>query len=104
MLPSTSGWSSSSDVMTLTTPFGLIQIFGPEWVVEPTFDADFRPSSYGLRTKRRAHDAIAEIHYLTSLVTPRWVGSPRRVSPAVDQRTPTTLNAGGPLTGVLSDA
>jgi RNA-directed DNA polymerase len=31
-------------------------------VLEPIFEADFRPCSYGFRPNRRAHDAIAEIH------------------------------------------
>jgi RNA-directed DNA polymerase len=35
-------------------------------VLEPIFEADFKPCSYGFRPKRRAHDAIAEIHYLNS--------------------------------------
>lgn len=35
-------------------------------VLEPIFEADFKPSSYGFRPKRRAQDAIAEIHYLAS--------------------------------------
>jgi RNA-directed DNA polymerase len=35
-------------------------------VLEPIFEADFKPCSYGFRPNRRAHDAIAEIHYLTS--------------------------------------
>ncbi len=35
-------------------------------VLEPIFEADFRPCSYGFRPRRRAQDAIAEIHYLTS--------------------------------------
>ncbi len=34
--------------------------------LEPIFEADFKPCSYGFRPKRRAHDAIAEIHYLNS--------------------------------------
>jgi RNA-directed DNA polymerase len=33
-------------------------------VLEPIFEADFKPCSYGFRPNRRAHDAIAEIHYL----------------------------------------
>jgi RNA-directed DNA polymerase len=37
-------------------------------VLEPIFEADFRPSSYGFRPRRRAQDAIAEIHYLGSPV------------------------------------
>ena len=35
-------------------------------VLEPIFEADFHPCSYGFRPKRRAQDAIAEIHYLGS--------------------------------------
>jgi RNA-directed DNA polymerase len=35
-------------------------------VLEPIFEAEFRPCSYGFRPKRRAHDAIAEIHQFTS--------------------------------------
>jgi RNA-directed DNA polymerase len=35
-------------------------------VIEPIFEVDFRPCSYGFRPRRRAHDAIAEINYLAS--------------------------------------
>jgi RNA-directed DNA polymerase len=35
-------------------------------VLEPIFEADFKPCSYGFRPNRRAQDAIAEIHYFTS--------------------------------------
>jgi RNA-directed DNA polymerase len=35
-------------------------------VLEPVFEADFKPCSYGFRPNRRAHDAIAEIYYLAS--------------------------------------
>src|SRR6266699_3406885 len=35
-------------------------------VLEPIFEADFKPCSYGFRPNRRAHDAIAEIHHLAS--------------------------------------
>lgn len=35
-------------------------------VLEPVFEADFRPCSYGFRPGRRAHDALAEIHHLAS--------------------------------------
>ena len=35
-------------------------------VLEPIFEADFKPCSYGFRPKRRAQDAIAEIHHLAS--------------------------------------
>ena len=37
-------------------------------VLEPIFDADFQPSSYGFRPRRRAQDAIAEIHYRGSAI------------------------------------
>jgi len=41
-------------------------------VLEPIFEADFQPCSYGFRPNRRAQDAIAEIHhYGTSGY--RWV-------------------------------
>jgi RNA-directed DNA polymerase len=32
-------------------------------VLEPIFEADFEPVSYGFRPYRRAHDAIADIHH-----------------------------------------
>jgi RNA-directed DNA polymerase len=35
-------------------------------VLEPIFEADFKPASYGFRPRRRAQDAIAEIHQFTS--------------------------------------
>ncbi|MDH2394025.1 group II intron reverse transcriptase/maturase [Streptomyces sp. HNM0663] len=38
-------------------------------VLEPIFETDFKPCSYGFRPNRRAHDAIAEIHY--------WASKPR---------------------------
>lgn len=34
-------------------------------ILEPVFEADFYPSSYGYRPGRRAQDAIAEIHHFT---------------------------------------
>jgi RNA-directed DNA polymerase len=43
-------------------------------VLEPIFEADFQPCSYGFRLNRRAQDAIAEIHHLASEpVNYRWV-------------------------------
>jgi RNA-directed DNA polymerase len=35
-------------------------------VLEPIFEADFQPCSYGFRPGRRAQDALAEIHLLAS--------------------------------------
>ena len=43
-------------------------------VLEPIFEADFKPCSYGFRPSRRAHDAIAEIHHFASeSINYRWV-------------------------------
>ncbi|MGW5399661.1 group II intron reverse transcriptase/maturase [Streptomyces sp. NPDC003952] len=41
-------------------------------VLEPIFEADFHPCSYGFRPRRRAHDAIAEIRQFASQ-TYEWV-------------------------------
>jgi RNA-directed DNA polymerase len=41
-------------------------------VLEPIFEAGFLPVSYGFRPRRRAHDAVAEIHYYASRGY-RWV-------------------------------
>jgi RNA-directed DNA polymerase len=35
-------------------------------VLEPIFEADFLPCSYGFRPKRRTHDAVAEIRHFTA--------------------------------------
>jgi RNA-directed DNA polymerase len=35
-------------------------------VLEPIFEADFLPCSYGFRPGRRVHDAVAEVRHLTS--------------------------------------
>ncbi|MGH9211809.1 MAG: group II intron reverse transcriptase/maturase [Acidimicrobiales bacterium] len=41
-------------------------------VLEPIFEADFRPCSHGFRPGRRAHDAIAEIRHLSG-VRYEWI-------------------------------
>src|SRR5499425_3332425 len=41
-------------------------------VLEPIFEADFHPCSYGFRPRRRAQDAIAEIHHFGTRGY-RWV-------------------------------
>jgi RNA-directed DNA polymerase len=41
-------------------------------VLEPIFETDTKPCSYGFRPRRRAHDAIAEIHQFSSR-TYEWV-------------------------------
>ena len=35
-------------------------------VLEPIFEADFLPCSYGFRPKRRTHDAVAEVRHFTA--------------------------------------
>jgi RNA-directed DNA polymerase len=35
-------------------------------VLEPIFEADFDPCSYGFRPNRRAHDAVAEVRYYST--------------------------------------
>ena len=35
-------------------------------VLEPIFEADFLPCSYGFRPNRRSHDAVAEVRYFAS--------------------------------------
>jgi RNA-directed DNA polymerase len=43
-------------------------------VLEPIFEADFKPCSYGFRPNRRAQDAVAEIHLFTSeTIHYRWI-------------------------------
>jgi RNA-directed DNA polymerase len=43
-------------------------------MLEPIFEADFEPCSYGFRPRRRAQDAIAEIHfYSTGTRNYEWV-------------------------------
>jgi RNA-directed DNA polymerase len=44
-------------------------------VLEPIFEADFEPVSYGFRPMRRAHDAVAEIQ--------RYGTRAGRISPSV---------------------
>ena len=41
-------------------------------VLEPIFEADFLPASYGFRPRRRAHDAVAEIQFYAQRGY-RWV-------------------------------
>ena len=42
-------------------------------ILEPIFEADFYPSSYGYRPGRRAQDAIAEVHHFCKPSTYEWV-------------------------------
>jgi RNA-directed DNA polymerase len=42
-------------------------------ILEPIFEVDFYPSSYGYRPGRRAQDAIAEVHHFCKPSTYEWV-------------------------------
>jgi RNA-directed DNA polymerase len=44
-------------------------------VLEPVFEADFQPCSYGFRPGRRSQHAIAEVQYLT-IRGHEWVSRP----------------------------
>ena len=44
-------------------------------VLEPIFEADFKPCSYGFRPNRRAQDAISDIHHLVFQAQQLPVGS-----------------------------
>ena len=55
-------------------------------VLEPIFEADFKPCSYGFRPNRRAQDAIAEIHHFASGPSQLPAGSWRPTSKPVSTK------------------
>ena len=63
MIPKANGKSRR---LGIPTPTDRVVQAALKLVLEPIFEADFQPSSYGFRPRRRAQDAIAEIHYLAS--------------------------------------
>lgn len=63
MIPKASGKLRKLGIPTITDRVVQASL---KLVLEPIFEADFKPSSYGFRPNRRAHDAIAEIHHLAS--------------------------------------
>lgn len=69
MIPKPGGKSRPLGIPTLTDRVVQQSL---KMVLEPIFEADFLPVSYGFRPKRRAHDAIAEIHFLAGRGY-RWV-------------------------------
>jgi len=60
MIPKTGGKLRRLGIPTITDRVVQAAL---KLVLEPIFEADFRPCSYGFRPNRRAHDAIAEIHH-----------------------------------------
>jgi RNA-directed DNA polymerase len=63
MIPKTGGKLRRLGIATITDRVVQASL---KLVLEPIFEADFLPCSYGFRPGRRAHDAVAEIRYLTS--------------------------------------
>src|SRR6266545_2619008 len=63
MIPKTGGKLRRLGIATITDRVVQASL---KLVLEPIFEADFLPCSYGFRPMRRAHDAVAEIRYLTS--------------------------------------
>lgn len=66
MIPKPGGPSKGRRMLGIPTARDRTVQAALKLVLEPIFEADFRPCSYGFRPGRRAHDAIAEIHYLAS--------------------------------------
>jgi RNA-directed DNA polymerase len=63
MIPKTGGKLRRLGIATITDRVVQASL---KLVLEPIFEADFLPCSYGFRPNRRAHDAVAEVWYLTS--------------------------------------
>lgn len=63
MIPKASGKLRALGIPTVTDRLvqGALKL-----ILEPIFEADFQPVSYGFRPGRRAQDAIAEIHHFTT--------------------------------------
>jgi RNA-directed DNA polymerase len=59
-------WKGSQYEVTVPTVADRVVQTSLKLVLEPIFEADFLPCSYGFRPNRRAHDAIAEIHRFAS--------------------------------------
>ncbi|GIJ30823.1 group II intron reverse transcriptase/maturase [Micromonospora qiuiae] len=69
MIPKTGGKLRRLGIPTITDRVVQAAL---KLVLEPIFEADFQPCSYGFRPNRRAHDAIAEIQHLATAGY-RWV-------------------------------
>ena len=78
MIPKASGKLRALGIPTVTDRVVQAAL---KLVLEPIFEADFQPVSYGFRPNRRAQDAIAEIHhYATNRIGGCWRPTSRRVS------------------------
>ena len=63
MIPKTGGKLRRLGIATITDRVVQASL---KLVLEPIFEADFLPCSYGFRPNRRAHDAVAEVRFLAS--------------------------------------
>ena len=63
MIPKTGGKLRRLGIATVTDRVVQASL---KLVLEPIFEADFLPCSYGFRPNRRAHDAVAEVRFLAS--------------------------------------
>jgi RNA-directed DNA polymerase len=63
MIPKASGKLRRLGIPTLTDRVVQAAL---KLILEPIFEAEFQPCSYGFRPRRRAQDAIAEIHLFTA--------------------------------------
>jgi len=63
MIPKPSGKLRRLGIATIT---GRVVQASLKLALEPIFEADFLPCSYGFRPGRRAHDAVAEVRHLTA--------------------------------------
>ena len=63
MIPKASGKLRRLGIATITDRVVQASL---KLVLEPIFEADFLPCSYGFRPNRRAHDAVAEVRHFTS--------------------------------------
>ena len=78
MIPKASGKLRALGIPTVTDRVVQAAL---KLVLEPIFEADFAPVSYGFRPNRRAQDAIAEIHYFGAAIYTSgcWRPTSRRV-------------------------
>ncbi|MFH8471009.1 reverse transcriptase domain-containing protein [Streptomyces sp. NPDC017991] len=63
MIPKAGGELRRLGIATVTDPVVQTSL---KLVLEPIFEAEFLPCSYGFRPNHRAHDAVAEVRHLTS--------------------------------------
>jgi RNA-directed DNA polymerase len=63
MIPKTGGKLRGLGIPTVTDRVVQASL---KLVLEPIFEAEFLPCSYGFRPNRRAHDAVAEVRYLAT--------------------------------------